>query len=117
MVEGLKPPVKWMRSYFEHGDVLFYFFYFEFDEDGWVLRQVELEGSARVPITAASLAERPDPRTDGLGAVREYDARYGGIGDQPLPTGDFAGPPHEDISANEFEEVWRGARASLEERA
>ncbi len=62
---------------------------------------------------AAALSEWPDPKTDGLDAVREYTARYGGLADQPLPTDlDF---PHDDISADEFEDVWRNARANLED--
>jgi hypothetical protein len=112
LVEGLKPPVRWLTSYFEDDDILYYF---EFDEDGWVLRQVELEGPNRTPITAAALSEWPDPVVDGLDAQRAYMARYGAVGDQPLPSRepDF---PHEQISADEFERVWRKARASLEEK-
>jgi len=33
--------VRWLKSYWEDEDILFYF---EFDEDRWVLRQVELKG-------------------------------------------------------------------------
>jgi hypothetical protein len=112
LVEGLKPPVRWLTSYFEDDDVLFYF---EFDEDGWVLRQVELEGPNRTPTTAAALSEWPDPAADGLDAQGAYMARYGVVGDQPLGSWepDF---PLEEISADEFEEVWRTARASLEEK-
>ena len=112
MVEGLKPPVRWLTSYFEDDDILYYF---ELDEDGWVLRQVELEGPTRTPITAAALSEWPDPTTDGLDAQRAYSARYGNTADQPLPSWD-PDFPHEEISAEDFEGVWRSARGSLEER-
>ena len=96
MVEGLKPRVRWLKSYWEDEDILFYF---EFDEDRWVLRQVELKGPMRTPISAAALSEMPDARTEGLDAVREYEERYGGLADQPMPEElDF---PHEDISADE----------------
>ena len=111
MVEGLKPRVRWLKSYWEDEDILFYF---EFGEDRWVLRQVELKGPMRTPISAAALSEMPDARTEGLDAVRENEERYGGLADQPMPEElDF---PHEDISADEFEDVWRTARAKLEER-
>jgi hypothetical protein len=109
----LKPPVRWLTSCFEDDDVLYYF---EFDEDGWVLRQVELEGPNRAPTTGAALSEWQDPATDGLDAQRAYAARYGVLADQPLVSWepDF---PHEEISADEFEGVWRRARASLEEKS
>lgn len=36
-----KPGVRWIRTYWDEGDVLSYL---ELDEDGWAVRQVELEG-------------------------------------------------------------------------
>ena len=110
MVKDLKPPVRWLKSYWGEEDVLFFF---EFDEDGWVLRQVELRGPTRTPIAAAAMSEWPDPQTDGLDAIRAYTARYGGLADQPMSTWD-ADFPHEDISAEAFEDVWRKARSKLE---
>lgn len=108
-MKDLKSPVRWLRSYWKDEDILFHF---ELDEDGWVLRQVELQGPTQTVISAAALSEWPDADADGLVAVREYEARYGGLADQPLPTDlDF---PHEDISCDEFEGVWRNARAILE---
>jgi hypothetical protein len=109
MVRDLKPPIRWLRSYWDEEDILFYF---ELDADGWVLRQVELQGPTQTPISAAALSEWPDPVTDGLDAVRQYIARYGGIAEKPMPADlDF---PHEDTSAEEFDNVWRDARARLE---
>jgi hypothetical protein len=52
-MDRLKPPVRWLNSHWDE-DVLFFF---EADEDGWVLRQVELCGPDRTPTVAASLAE------------------------------------------------------------
>jgi hypothetical protein len=56
-MDGLKPAVRWLRSYWDEEDVRYFF---EADEDGWVLRQVELRGKDRTPAVAASLEEWPD---------------------------------------------------------
>ena len=103
-----KPGVRWIRTYWDEGDVLFYL---ELDEDGWAVRQVELEGPAGTPVAAASLRELPDVVTDGLEAVQRYEARYGGVASAPW-TSDF---PEDTISADEFNEVWARARAHLDE--
>ena len=79
MTEGARAVA---QSHWEDEDILFYF---EFDEDRWVLRQVELKGPMRTPISATALSEMPDARTEGLDAVREYEDRYGGLADQPMP--------------------------------
>lgn len=109
MVEGLKPPARWLSSYWDEDDILFYF---EADEDGVVLRQVESKGPSRTPIAAGSLAELPDARIVGSAPVAEYYQRWGGIADQPIPVWgeDF---PHEDITADEFEAVWQRARRAM----
>ena len=79
--EGREAAVRWIRSYWDEGDVELYF---EFDEDGRALRQVELSGLDRTPTAAAALAEWPDASEDGLDAVRRYEAKYGGLADQPV---------------------------------
>jgi hypothetical protein len=58
-------------------------FYFELDDDGWVTRQVELQGTARTPIAAASLSEW----FTGLnaGRLQRYQARFGVVAEQPIP--------------------------------
>jgi hypothetical protein len=43
-----------MRCYWDEEDI---WFYFEVDADGWVTRQIELQGSELTPIAAASLDE------------------------------------------------------------
>jgi hypothetical protein len=80
-MDRLKPPVRWLKSYWDDEDVLFFF---EADEDGWVLRQVELCGPDRTPTVAASLAEWPDADRGGIDAVRAYEAKYGALADQPI---------------------------------
>jgi hypothetical protein len=49
-----KPPVHWVRAYWEEDDETYFF---EADEHGWVLRQVVLHGPDGTPTVAASLAE------------------------------------------------------------
>ncbi len=106
---ALKPPVRWLKSYWDEEDVMVFF---EADEDGWVLRQVELRGTDRTPAVAASLAEWPDANRDGIAAVHAHEARYGALADQPISAWD-TGFPHNDIDRLEFEEVWQRARAHL----
>jgi hypothetical protein len=109
-MDGLKPAVRWLRSYWDEEDVLFFF---EADVDGWVLRQVELRGSDRTPAVAAALAEWPDANRDGIQAVQAYEAKYGALADQPISDWD-RGFPHVEIDRPEFEEVWNRARAHLQ---
>lgn len=106
----LKRPVRWLRSYWDEEDVTFFF---EIDEDGWVLRQVELRGPSETPAVAAALAEWPNADRDGLAAVQAYESKYGGLADQPITQWD-EGVPHVEIEHTEFEAVWQRARAHLE---
>jgi hypothetical protein len=105
-----KPPVRWLRSYWDEEDVTYYF---EEDEDGWVLRQVELRGPDKTPAVAAAVAEWPDANLDGLAAVQAYEAKYGALADQPRTEWD-EGFPHVEIDRTEFETVWRHARTHLD---
>src|SRR5262245_56409994 len=106
----LKPPVRWLRSYWDEEDVTFFI---EADEDGWVLRQVELCGRDQTPTVAAALAEWPRADDDGLLAVQSYQAKYGTLADQPITEWDH-GFPHVEIDQREFETVWQRARAYLD---
>ncbi len=108
-MDRLKPAVRWLRSYWDEEDVLYFF---EADEDGWVLRQVELHGKDRTPAVAASLEEWPDTDRDGLAAVQAYEAKYGGLADQPIGEWE-AGFSHDEIDRAAFEIVWQQARAHL----
>lgn len=61
-----KPPVRWLKSYWDEEDILYFF---EIDEDTWTLRQIELQGPTQTPMAAAALAEWPDPTANGLDAM------------------------------------------------
>ena len=108
-MDRLKPPVRWLKAYW-HDDDISYFV--EADEDGWVLRQVELRGSDETPRVATALAEWPDAMRDGLAAVQAYEAKYGALAEKPISDwNDFPGVA---IARDEFETVWRRARAHLD---
>ncbi|MCE9573193.1 MAG: hypothetical protein K8W52_08555 [Deltaproteobacteria bacterium] len=107
--EGLKAPVRWLKAHWADDDV---WFFFEADDDGWVLRQVELRGPDETPQVAAALAEWSDADSDGLAAVQAYEAKYGALADQAISAwNDFPGVA---ITGDEFETVWRRARAYLD---
>lgn len=109
IVDDLKPAVRWMRSYWPEADTTYFF---EMDEDGWVLRQVELRGPDKTPVAASALAEHPTFERDGLEAVQAYEAKYGGLAEKPIE------PPYDEelieIERAELERVWQLARAHLE---
>jgi hypothetical protein len=107
-----KPPVRWIEPYFAEDDL---WQYFEIDEEGWVLRQVDLVGEYRTPTTAASRAELPRAHIDGLEAVQRYESEFGVLSDAPIPSGDLV-PPIRDIGAELFEEIWIRARTRLSSR-
>jgi hypothetical protein len=109
---SLKSPVRWLKAHWDEEDV---WYYFEVDEEGWALRQVELRGPARTPTTASSLAECPDARIDGIDAVRTYEAKYGGTAEAPIGDFDDSFAP-EEINRSEFDEVWTHARSHLDGR-
>ncbi len=98
-----------MRCYWDEEDT---WFYFEVDADGWVIRQVELVGPELTPITAASLAERQRARDEGR--LDEYDSRFGIKAE--LPVSEWEGHDPEQLTFEEFEEVWGPARRRIEAR-
>ncbi|MFH8572937.1 hypothetical protein [Streptomyces sp. NPDC017993] len=99
----------WMRCYWDEEDV---WFYFEFDAEGWVTRQVELEGPELTPIAAASLSEWQ--RACDTGSLNEYDNRYGITAE--LPVSEWEGHAPEPLTSEEFEEVWNTARRQIAAR-
>lgn len=101
---------RWFRSHWAEGDT---WFYFEADADGWVTRQVELEGPPEMPIAAASLAEWEAAQR--AGTLRDYEATFGSTAEIPVQEWDAHEP--QDLAAEEFETVWLTARATCRERA
>ncbi|MFF4169830.1 hypothetical protein [Streptomyces sp. NPDC001744] len=99
-----------MRCYWDEEDV---WFYFEVDAEGWVVRQVELEGPELVPIAAASLAEWQEARE--ADRLDEYDSRFGSTAELPVPEWEGHGP--EQLTFEEFEEVWGAARRRIASRS
>ncbi|RJL35740.1 hypothetical protein [Bailinhaonella thermotolerans] len=97
---------RWFRSYWDEEDI---WFYFEVDADGWVARQVELQGAAGTPIAAASLAEWRHARDAGAG--RAYEATYGFTAE--VPVHEWEGHDPEPLTRDEFDAVWRRARGHL----
>ncbi|WP_433857296.1 hypothetical protein [Streptomyces kronopolitis] len=83
-----------MRCYWDEEDTRFYF---EVDAEGWVTRQVELEGPEMTPIAAASLVE--------------YDSRFGITAELPISEWARHGP--EQLTAEDFEAVWGPARRQI----
>ncbi|MCH5677310.1 hypothetical protein [Streptomyces gilvus] len=101
---------RWLCSYWAEEDT---WFYFEADADGWVTRQVELQGPLQKPVAAASLAEWEAAQQ--AGALAEYEAAFGATAQAPVHEWDAHEP--QDLTAAEFETVWRTARATCQARA
>ncbi|UUU44074.1 hypothetical protein [Streptomyces sp. NBC_00162] len=102
--------VMWIRTYDEALDL---WQYFEGDEEGWVLRQVDVRGDDGTPVTAASLEEvlRYQERAD-TATLGRYEQRYGLVAEGRLMGWDEALRSGA-ISAEEFEKVWLDARRTL----
>ncbi|MFE6834994.1 hypothetical protein ACFVFI_09165 [Streptomyces sp. NPDC057705] len=102
--------VMWIRTYDEALDL---WQYFEGDDEGWVLRQVDLRGDDGTPMTAASLEEvlRYQERAD-IDTMSRYEQRYGLVAEGKLMGWEEA-PRADAISAEEFERVWLDARLTL----
>ncbi|MDX5562841.1 hypothetical protein PYK79_03875 [Streptomyces sp. ID05-04B] len=99
-----------MRCYWDEEDV---WFYCEVDAEGWVTRQIELEGPELIPIAAASLDEWQ--RAQAAGCLAEYDNRFGITAE--LPVAEWEGHDPEQLTFEEFEAVWETGRRQIAARA
>ncbi|MEU1556981.1 hypothetical protein ABZ517_30385 [Streptomyces scabiei] len=101
----------WIRAYDGESDV---WSYFELDGEEWALRQVDLQGPQRRPVTAASLVEVIEIRDRGdLAAVAAYEWRYGVLAEGALRGWQEVDGPAE-ITRQEFESTWAAARETLD---
>ncbi|MFE4052961.1 hypothetical protein [Streptomyces sp. YIM B13518] len=99
----------WMRCYWDEEAT---WFYFEVDAEDWVTRQVELHGSEPAPIVAASLEERQ--RAQQPGDLAEYEKKYGVTAE--LPVSQWENYEPDQVTSQEFEEVWDAARREITAR-
>ncbi|CAM5693452.1 hypothetical protein ACWGKK_14590 [Streptomyces chartreusis] len=101
---------RWFRSYWAEEDT---WFYVEADADGWVTRQVELQGALEKPVAAASSTEWEAAQR--AGTLADYEATFGATAEVPIHEWDPHAPL--DLTAGEFETVWLTARATCQARA
>jgi hypothetical protein len=100
----------WFRTYYEDEDL---WLYFEVDDDGWAVRQVEARGADSEPVTAASLEEVLHLRDHAdLAAMGRYERQYGVLAEGSLD-GWQEQPQAAEIPAAEFEQLWAEARRTL----
>lgn len=98
-----------MRCHWDEEDI---WFSFEVDAEGWVTRQIELQGPELTPVAAASLAEWR--QAQDAGRLDEYDARFGITAEQPVS--EWEGHDPEPLTSDEFEEAWASARRRITAR-
>lgn len=98
-----------MRCYWDEEDI---WFYLEVAAEGWVTRQIELEGPELTPIAAASLAEWQ--QAQDAGRLDEYERGFGMTAE--LRVSEWEGHDPVPLSSEEFEEVWDSARRQITAR-
>ncbi|MGW6008841.1 hypothetical protein [Streptomyces sp. NPDC055210] len=99
----------WMRCYWDEEAI---WFYFEVDAGSWVTRQVELQGPELTPIAAASLDEWQ--RAQQAGGLAEYERKFGLTAELPVSQGE--GYEADQLTSQEFEQVWDAARREIAAR-
>ncbi|MGK5555868.1 hypothetical protein ACSNOI_30050 [Actinomadura kijaniata] len=92
-----------MRDYWADDDL---WRYFEIDDEGFVRRQVELEGPDREANTACSLEEWEAALH--AGTIDQYSETYGMVDEWNFARGDHDDP--QPCGKAEFENVWEQAR-------
>ncbi|NJQ16299.1 hypothetical protein HCN52_15480 [Streptomyces bohaiensis] len=98
-----------MRCHWDEEDT---WFNFEVDAEGCVTRQAELEGPELIPVAAASLAEWQ--RARDAGRLGDYDSSFGITAE--LPVSEWEGHEPEQLTFEEFEDVWGPARQRIASR-
>ncbi|MFI9505461.1 hypothetical protein [Nocardia sp. NPDC052566] len=88
---------------------------FEIGDDGWVCRQVDLQGPELRPVTAAALDEVMFARdNEGIAAVQAYERKYGVVTDGNTADWDPGPDALTQVTAAEFERAWVHARRAIE---
>ncbi|MEU3509313.1 hypothetical protein ABZ733_15705 [Streptomyces longwoodensis] len=101
--------MRWARCLWDEESISFYF---EFDMDGYVVRQVELQDPRGRALAAASLAEwQAALREDRSGA---YESVYGMTAEPAIS--EWEGHDPQWLSADEFETIWATARLQIRNR-
>lgn len=101
------------RMYHEDEDL---WLYYELDEEHRATRHIGIRAANARPVAAASLAEVLHLRDHAdLPAMQRYERRFGVLPEGSLE--EWRDHAHTEITADEFERVWDGARRALEGRA
>ncbi|MFC9679011.1 hypothetical protein [Streptomyces sp. NPDC056948] len=101
----------WIRAYDDESDT---WTYIELDDNGWALRQVDLQGPQRRSVAAASLTEVIEARDHGdPAAMTAYERKCGVLAEGSLHGWQDADGPIE-ITQHEFESTWAAARETLD---
>lgn len=87
--------------------------YFEADEEGYPLREVELRAADLTPVTAAAAVELRHLRDHaGLAAMRRYEQQFGCLAEGKVNGWEGEAGARE-LSAEEFAQLWTRARDAL----
>ncbi len=88
--------------------------YYELDDEGHVLRDINVRQSSGEPLTAASRDEWYAARD--FGDLHAYRTKFGGVGEGEVGSALSDVFPWRAVSEVEFEELWSRARTACEER-
>ncbi|WP_411083844.1 hypothetical protein [Streptomyces sp. cmx-18-6] len=101
----------WIRAHDGESDV---WSYFALDGEEWALRQVDLQGPQRRPVTAASPAEVIEIRDCGdLAVMAAYERQYGVLAEGAL-RGWQESDGAAEMTRQEFESTWAAARETID---
>jgi hypothetical protein len=97
----------WVRCFWDEESI---WFYFELDDAGNVLREVEHQEPSGAVLAAAALSEWLEARA--VGRLSAYESAYGGTA--MLPFGQWEGHDPHWLSQQDFERVWAAARDQID---
>jgi hypothetical protein len=88
--------------------------YYELDNDGFAVRNLDVDPATGEPVSAVSRPEWNTARD--YGDLYEYEAKFGRIAEGNIGEALNSAEPYEVIKAAAFETVWNRCRADLERR-